>query len=220
MLQYYDVNKPVTIKCGATGKGLGAVLLHNNKTVCYDSRALIDIETRYTPIELEMLAVVFACRKFRQYIYGRSVVIETNHKPLRAISSKPLTQIPLRLQKMILNVRGYDVAISYIPGYKQVLSETLSRATVQNVDSGAYEEFQEINVVLSVSDERGHEFQKETKIDPEIQEVLTMVKNGWPDTKLQVPLEVRPYWTFRDEVAPADGRLNFRGDTPNCSKAS
>jgi len=95
-----------------------------------------------------MLAVVFACRKFRQYIYGRSVVIETDHKPLQAISSKPLSQVPLRLQKMILNVRGYDVTVRYIPGCKQVLADTLSPASVQNDDSKAYEEFQEENVVL------------------------------------------------------------------------
>ena len=91
------------------------MLLQDNKPVCYVSRALTDIETRYAPIETEMLAVVFACHKFHQYIYGRSVVIETDHKPLQAISSKPLSQVPLRLQKMILNVREYDV-IRYLPG--------------------------------------------------------------------------------------------------------
>ena len=48
------------------------------------------------------------------------------------------------------------------------------------------------------------------KIDPELQAVLAMVKNGWPDTKVQFPIEARPYWTFRDEVATADGLL-FKG---------
>ena len=38
-------------------------------------------------------------------------------------------------------------------------------------------------MVLSVSEERYEEFQKETKVDPELQAVLTMVRNGWPDTK-------------------------------------
>ena len=94
---------------------------------------------------------------------------------------------------MILNVHGYDVKIHYIPGCKQVLADTLSRASVQNDDSGALEEFQ-----------------KETEKDPELQAVLTMVKTGWPDTKPQVPVEARPYWTFRDEVATADGLL-FKG---------
>jgi len=31
VLQYYDVTKPVTIQCDASGKGLGAVLLQDNK---------------------------------------------------------------------------------------------------------------------------------------------------------------------------------------------
>ena len=55
VLQYYDVDKAVTIQCDGSGKGLGAVLLLDNKPLCYASLALT-----------EMLAVVFACRKFNQ----------------------------------------------------------------------------------------------------------------------------------------------------------
>ena len=207
VLQYYDVSKPAKIQCDASGKGLRAVLLQDDKPVCYASRALTGAESRYASIEAEMLAVVFACRKFHQYIYGKRVVVETDHKPLQAISTKPLSQAPLRLQRMLLNFRGYDVEIRYNPGCKQVLADTLSRAAVPTGDSEAYEEFQEINMVLSVSEERYEEFQKETKVDPELQAVLTMVRNGWPDTKQQVPLKARPYWTFRDDVTTADGSL-------------
>ena len=84
---------------------------------------------------------------------------------------------------MLLTLRSYDVEIRYIPGCKQVLADTLSPAAVAIGDSEAYEEFQEINMVLSVSEELYEEFQKETKVDPELQAVLTMVRNGWPDTK-------------------------------------
>lgn len=87
----YDVTKPVTIQCNASGKGLGAVLLQDSKPVSYASRALTDTETRYSAIEAEMFAVVFACRKFHQYICGRSVVVESDHKHLQAISTKPLS---------------------------------------------------------------------------------------------------------------------------------
>ena len=60
---------------------------------------ITDIEPRHAPIESEMLAVVFTFHKFHQYmyIYGRSVMIETDRKPLQAISTKPLSQVPLRL---------------------------------------------------------------------------------------------------------------------------
>ena len=110
---------------------------------------------------------------------------------------------------MILNVHGYDVVIRYIPGSLQVLADTLGRA-VHNNDSKADEEFKATNVVLSVSGKRYEESQKGTKMDPELQAVLAMVKNGYPDTKVQVPVEAKPYWTFRDEVATADGLL-FKG---------
>ena len=187
VLQYYDVNKPVTIQCDASGKGLGAVLMQDNKPVCYASRTLTDIERRFAPIETEMLAVIFVCCKFHQYIYSRSVVVETDH----AISTKPLSQVPLRLQKMILTVCGYDVEVRYIPGCKQVLADTLSRAAVQSDDTGTCEEFHKINIVLSVSGEQYEEFQKETKRDPELQPLLSMVKIGWPDSRLQVPVGAR-----------------------------
>ena len=118
VLQYYNVLRPAKIQCDASGKGLGAVLLQDDKPVCYASRTLTGAESRYAPIEAEMLAVVFACRKFHQYIYGKSVVVETDHKPLQAISTKPLSQAPLRLQRMLLNLRGYDVEIRYNPGCK------------------------------------------------------------------------------------------------------
>ena len=65
-------------------------------------------------------------------------------------------------------------------------------------------------MVLSVSEKQYEEFQKETKVDPERQAVLTIVKNEWPDTKQQVPLKPRPYWTFREEAARGDGLL-FKG---------
>ena len=68
-----------------------------------------------------------------------------------------------------------------------------------------YEVFQEINLILSVSEERYEEFKKEIKLDAERQADRTMVMNGSPDAKEQVPFEARPYWSFRDEVSVADG---------------
>ena len=61
---------------------------------------------------------------------------------------------------------------------------------LQNNDNGAYEEFQEINVVLLVSDKQYEEFQ-ETKLDPKPQVVLTdgLLFKG---TRLIVPKSLRP----------------------------
>ena len=81
----YDVTKPVTIQCDASGTGLGAVLLQGGQPICYASRALTDTEKRYAQIDQELLAIVWYCDKFDQYIYGRDIVtIECDHEPLKA----------------------------------------------------------------------------------------------------------------------------------------
>ena len=34
-----------------------------------------------------------------------------------------------------------------------------------------------------------------------------MVIHGWPNTKQEVPIDVRPYWNFRDEINEIEGIL-------------
>ena len=93
-LRYYDVSKDVLIQCDASKCGLGAVLLQEGKPIAYASKALTETEIRYAQIEKEMLAIVFACKKFRQYIYGKpNIYINTDHRPLVRIKEKPLNDI-------------------------------------------------------------------------------------------------------------------------------
>ena len=80
-LRYYDVSKPVKISCDSSKCGLGAVLEQDGHPVAYASRALTDSQQRYAQIEKELLAIVFACDKFNQFIYGKTVQVETDHKP-------------------------------------------------------------------------------------------------------------------------------------------
>ena len=81
---------------------VGAVLLQEGQPISYGSRALTDTECRYAQIEKELLAVVFGLEKFNQYVYGKCVDVESDHKPLEAISKKPLCHAPPRLQRMLL----------------------------------------------------------------------------------------------------------------------
>ena len=75
-----------------------------------------------------MLAIVFACKKFRQYIYGKpNIIIHTDHKPLIRIIKKPLNDIPTRLKKMQLRLQQYDITLEFIPGKDIKIADTLSR---------------------------------------------------------------------------------------------
>ena len=53
------------------------------------------------------LAVVFGCAKFAEYIVGRDVTVESDHKPLEAIMKNPLHVAPLRLQRMLVQLQRF-----------------------------------------------------------------------------------------------------------------
>ena len=81
VLAFYNVKKPVTVSCDVSNF---AVLLQENKPIAYASSALTDTEKRYAQIEKELLAVVYALEKFNQYVYGKTVQVESDHKPLES----------------------------------------------------------------------------------------------------------------------------------------
>ena len=93
VLAYYDVNKEVTIQCDASN----AVLLQGGRPVAYAYRKLHKSELNWASIEKEMQAIVFSTQKFREYILGKPVVVQTDHKPLETILRKPMATAPLQL---------------------------------------------------------------------------------------------------------------------------
>ena len=96
--------------------------------VAYASRSLTKTEQNYAQIEKELLAVTFACNKFHDYIIGKNVRVETDHKPLEVIMKKPLLMAPMRLQRMILQLQRYDLRLVYKKGSQLFIADTLSCA--------------------------------------------------------------------------------------------
>ena len=99
VLAHYNPNARTKISADASSFGMGSVPLQLNndvwKLVAYASRSLTETERRYAQIEKEALAVTWSCEKFRDYILGKRIDIETNHKPLVPIlSSKRLDALP------------------------------------------------------------------------------------------------------------------------------
>ena len=130
VLAYYDGSKPIVIQCDANTQGLGATLLQDGQPVESASRSLTKSEKNYVAMGLECLAMVFACQRFDQYIYGRKVTIETDHRVLESITKKSLLAAPKRLQRMLLALQCYDLEVQYSPGAMQYIADPLSGAPV------------------------------------------------------------------------------------------
>ena len=66
---------------------------------------LASINGNYAQLEKELLAIVYACQKFDQYIFGKSdLVVELDQTLLETIFSKPIHSAPARLQRMPLQL--------------------------------------------------------------------------------------------------------------------
>ena len=80
------------IMCDASDFAMGAVLGQRKekifRTIYYASRTFNEAQENYSTTEKEMLAIVFACEKFRQYILGSHVIIHTDHAAIKYLMSK------------------------------------------------------------------------------------------------------------------------------------
>ena len=211
VLGYYDPSKPLTLSVDASSKGLGAVLFQDEKPLAYASRALTPAQQHYAQIEKETLAIVYGAQKFHQFIYGRPTVVESDHKPLQYILNRPLHHAPLRLQKMMLTLQRYDLKVKYRPGVELSVADALSRSYLPETAETLIPDL-EVNEVhltthLPISPEKYVEMQQATAADPVMQALTSIIQQGWPKSKKDVPHALRQYWDYRDELSSVDGLL-------------
>ncbi len=216
VLQYYDASKPLTLQVDSSSKGVGCVLLQNDRPVAYASQALTQSQQAYAQIEKELFAIVIGCKKFEDYIVGRTAetTVQTDHKPLESIMRKPLYKAPTRLQKMLIELQRYpEIEVVYLKGKDMIFADTLSRAYLENEtrDIMNIESQLDEKEPLSVSQRRHQELIDATQEDKSLQMLKKVILQGWPDEKCYVPPECMPYWNYRDELTCRDGLL-FKGN--------
>ena len=219
VLAMYNPKQPIRISTDASRSGLGAVLEQQTDghwlPVAYHSRALTDAESRYAVIELETLAIATACERFHQYIYGQRVEINTDHKPLVAIFSKPLNDCPPRIERLRLRLQRYDLHLTYVPGKENYTADTLSRlpnqAKVYSITEADVQVHVEgIMATTLVSDRKKTEIKHEMEQDTSMQKLIKVIQAGWPDERQACSCELQAYWNYRDELCIHEG-LIYKG---------
>lgn len=214
VLQYFDVNKPIVLSVDSSQEGLGAVLLQDEAPVVYASKSLTDSQRQYAQIEKEMLAIIFGCERFKQYLFGQEIIVESDHKPLEAICKKPLDKCPLRLQRLCIKLKDFGVKVVCKPGNKLFIADTLSRASYDDKDFDLEDETEvQVNMIeeiYNVSEGKLQQIREETEKDQELQELKTVIQKGWPSHRSQVSVLVKSYWGVKEELVSCKG-LMFRG---------
>jgi hypothetical protein len=99
--------------------------MQHGKVIAYASRQLKTHEVNYPVHDLELVAIVFALRIWRHYLYRARTQIFTDHKSLKYLMSQK--ELNMRQRRWIELIKDYDCTLEYHPGKANMVADALSR---------------------------------------------------------------------------------------------
>ena len=212
VLTHFDPALPIVVHCDASPYGLGCVLSHlmsdgTERPVSFVSRTLSAAERNYAHIEKEGLALVFAVKKFHEYLYGHQFTLVTDHKPLLGLFAEHKglpSRSASRILRWALLLAAYNYKLEYRPGSQHGNADALSRLPLdfQSVDvSRPVFHVRMLEMDSSPVDEK--ELRTATRRDPVLSKLLCCVLKGW-DRADSCP-ELAQFKMHADELSTEGG---------------
>ena len=125
---------PFEVMCDVSDLAIGAVLRQREEgkpyVVYYASKTLNEARRNYTTTKKELLEVVYALEKFRDYLVGSDIIIFTDHSALKYLLTKQNSKA--RLIRWILLLQEFNLQIRDKKGVENVLVDHLLRLTIEH----------------------------------------------------------------------------------------
>ncbi|KAK1644093.1 hypothetical protein QYE76_061898 [Lolium multiflorum] len=154
-----EPGKDYTVYCDASKNGLGCVLMQDRKVIAYGSRQLKPHEHNYPVHDLELAAVVYALKSWRQFLYGSKCELYTDHKSLKYFFTQK--ELNMRQKRWLELIKDYDLKINYTPGKANVVADALSRKSTENqpteweIPKELRKELEEAQILFIQGDDKG-----------------------------------------------------------------
>lgn len=120
-----DFTKPFVIEADASGSGVGAVLMQGGRPIAYFSQVLSNRAKQNSVYERELMAIVFAVKKWQHYLSGQQFIIRTDQKALKYLLDQRVMNETQ--QKWVSKLMGLKFEIQYKPGSQNKVADALSR---------------------------------------------------------------------------------------------
>ena len=121
------------IMCDSSDFAMGALLGQRKEKIFRAIyRTFNEAQENYSTTEKEMLAIVFACEKFRPYILGSHIIVHTDNAAIKYLMSKK--EAKPRLIRWVLLLQEFDIEIKDKKGCDNVIANHLSRVEKNKVE--------------------------------------------------------------------------------------
>ena len=184
VLAFPQFDREFLLETDASKLGLGAVLAQKQDDglvhpIAFASRTLHPHETNYGSTEMEALAVVWAVKHFRHYLYGHRCQVFTDHEALKSLLNTPHPSG--KLAKWGLALQEVDLAIHYRPGRVNKNADALSRQPLPEVAArdGPFGIIASLRVRPDATSKGGDSnLVDEQGTDPELTEIIQYLSDG------------------------------------------
>ena len=119
-----NFTKPFVVECDASGFKIGEVLMQGGHPMAFESQKLNKRESLKSTYDKEMLAIIHALAKWRQYLLGSKILIRTYHNSLQYLLQQKA--LSTKQQKWIEKIATFDMEILHKRGKDNVVVDALS----------------------------------------------------------------------------------------------
>jgi hypothetical protein len=152
-IQPPDWHLPFEIMCDASDYAIGAVLSQSKDkkhyAISYASKTLTGPQLNYARMEKELLAVVFAVKKFRSYLVGTKVIVYTDNVALKYLLTKKDVK-PCLIQRIFL-LQEFDMEIRDKKGVENSVADHLSHLQFEESAELPINDYMRDDTLLKVS---------------------------------------------------------------------
>jgi hypothetical protein len=172
-------------------KGLGYAFIQREtdgtpRLIQCNSKSLTSAEQGYAVIEIEGLAIQYAIEDCRFYLLDNKFTVFTDHRPLEGVFQKNVSEVMTpRLLSYRLKLAQYtDMKVIWTEGKFHLIADALSRNPIFDPpeDSGNH---MALCYGVQPKDPLLHSIYDAAKADPIYQSIVTAIKRGKLDSKLQ-----------------------------------
>ncbi len=172
--------------------------------MAFASRSLSTAERKYSVVEKEVLACVWATEHWRTYLWGTKFTLRTDHQALTTLlATKGMGRADMRIARWSARLLCFNYDIVYRPGAQNQAADCLSCLPLPYEQDCSPDMEPETVAAVSIllTAVPMSDFTDICSFCPELRKLHTYMTKGWSASSKGLPADMMPYYQVRNELS-------------------